>query len=151
MFSATFKRRIEKLARDILNDPIRIVQVSAGGVGGRGAGYINIDITWYINEQNRTNEIYLPTSSLPFPQGDAVGEANENVQQHVLVMKEPSMKWTWLTKNIVKFTSVGSVLIFVTKKLNSEELAENLKKQDVALELLHGDMHQVDRNNVIAR
>ena len=27
LFSATFKRRIEKLARDILNDPIRIVQV----------------------------------------------------------------------------------------------------------------------------
>ena len=66
-------------------------------------------------------------------------------------MKEPSMKWQWLTKNIVKFTSIGSVLIFVTKKINSEELAENLKKQDVVLELLHGDMHQVDRNNVIAR
>ena len=61
------------------------------------------------------------------------------------------MKWQWLTKNIVKFTSIGSVLIFVTKKVNSEELAENLKKQDVVLELLHGDMHQVDRNNVIAR
>ena len=60
------------------------------------------------------------------------------------------MKWQWLTKNIVKFTSIGSVLIFVTKKVNSEELAENLKKQDVVLELLHGDMHQVDRNNVIA-
>lgn len=109
LFSATFKRRIEKLARDILNDPIRIVQ------------------------------------------GDAIGEANENVAQHVFVMKEPSMKWQWLTKNIVKFTSIGSVLIFVTKKINSEELAENLKKQDVVLELLHGDMHQVDRNNVIAR
>jgi len=109
LFSATFKRRIEKLARDILNDPIRIVQ------------------------------------------GDAIGEANENVAQHVLVIKEPSMKWQWLTKNIVKFTSIGSVLIFVTKKVNSEELAENLKKQDVVLELLHGDMHQVDRNHVIAR
>lgn len=109
LFSATFKRRIEKLARDILTDPVRIVQ------------------------------------------GDAVGEANENVQQHMLVMKEPYLKWQWLTKNIVKFTSTGSVLIFVTKKQNSEELAENLKKHDIVLELLHGDMHQVDRNNVIAR
>jgi ATP-dependent RNA helicase DDX42 len=27
LFSATFKKRVEKLARDILVDPIRIVQV----------------------------------------------------------------------------------------------------------------------------
>jgi len=27
LFSATFKKRIEKLARDVLSDPIRIVQV----------------------------------------------------------------------------------------------------------------------------
>ena len=27
MFSATFKRRIERLARDVLTDPVRIVQV----------------------------------------------------------------------------------------------------------------------------
>ena len=27
LFSATFKKRIEKLARDVLTDPIRIVQV----------------------------------------------------------------------------------------------------------------------------
>lgn len=27
LFSATFKKRIEKLARDVLSDPVRIVQV----------------------------------------------------------------------------------------------------------------------------
>jgi ATP-dependent RNA helicase DDX42 len=30
LFSATFKKRIEKLARDVLNDPIRIVQGDVG-------------------------------------------------------------------------------------------------------------------------
>jgi superfamily II DNA/RNA helicase len=29
LFSATFKKRIEQLARDVLSDPIRIVQVNA--------------------------------------------------------------------------------------------------------------------------
>ena len=31
LFSATFKKRIEKLARDILTDPVRIVQGDIGG------------------------------------------------------------------------------------------------------------------------
>ena len=36
-------------------------------------------------------------------------------------------KWNWLTKSLVQFMSRGTVLIFVTKKQNSEELAHNLK------------------------
>ena len=32
MFSATFKKKIEQLARDILNDPIRLSQGDAGQV-----------------------------------------------------------------------------------------------------------------------
>ena len=34
LFSATFKKRVEKLARDVLTDPVRIVQVSPGGSEG---------------------------------------------------------------------------------------------------------------------
>lgn len=73
LFSATFKKKIEKLARDILTDPIRIVQ------------------------------------------GD-VGEANTDVTQIMLVMPQ-SDKCQWLLNNIVQFTSNGSILIFVTKKV----------------------------------
>lgn len=73
LFSATFKKKIEKLARDILSDPIRIVQ------------------------------------------GD-VGEANTDVTQIMLVMPQ-SDKCQWLLDNIVQFTSTGSILIFVTKKV----------------------------------
>ena len=32
LFSATFRKRIERLARDILNDPVRIVQGDIGEV-----------------------------------------------------------------------------------------------------------------------
>lgn len=109
MFSATFKRKVERLARDVLTDPIKVVQ------------------------------------------GD-VGEANEDVTQIVLVMPSIPLtsKWNWLTTHLVEFTSVGSVLIFVTKKANAEELANNLKAHDHNVGLLHGDMEQNDRTKVIA-
>ncbi|KAH0552279.1 ATP-dependent RNA helicase DDX42 [Cotesia glomerata] len=107
MFSATFKKRIEKLARDVLTDPVKIVH------------------------------------------GD-VGEANTDVTQHVIVFNNnPTGKWTWLLQNIVEFLSAGSLLIFVTKKLNAEELSNNLKLKEYEVMLLHGDMDQIERNKVI--
>lgn len=59
-------------------------------------------------------------------------------------------KWGWLTRRLVEFTSSGSVLIFVTKKANCEELATNLTQEGHSLGLLHGDMDQSERNKVIA-
>ncbi|XP_041634393.1 ATP-dependent RNA helicase DDX42 isoform X1 [Cheilinus undulatus] len=106
LFSATFRKKIERLARDILVDPIRVVQ------------------------------------------GD-IGEANEDVTQVVELLPLGSDKWPWLTKRLVEFTSAGSVLIFVTKKANCEELATNLNQEGYSLGLLHGDMDQSERNKVI--
>ncbi|XP_071949373.1 ATP-dependent RNA helicase DDX42-like [Antedon mediterranea] len=106
LFSATFRKRIERLARDILTDPVRVVQ------------------------------------------GD-VGEANQDVEQIVKLLQEDYQKWKWLTSRLVSFMTVGSVLIFVTKKVNAEELATNLGKQDFIVGLLHGDMDQSSRNKVI--
>ncbi|NXN28397.1 DDX42 helicase, partial [Nycticryphes semicollaris] len=107
LFSATFRKKIEKLARDILIDPIRVVQ------------------------------------------GD-IGEANEDVTQIVEIFPSGPSKWNWLTRRLVEFTSSGSVLLFVTKKANAEELANNLKQEDHSLGLLHGDMDQSERNKVIS-
>ncbi|NXJ71521.1 DDX42 helicase, partial [Rostratula benghalensis] len=107
LFSATFRKKIEKLARDILIDPIRVVQ------------------------------------------GD-IGEANEDVTQIVEIFPSGPSKWNWLTRRLVEFTSSGSVLLFVTKKVNAEELANNLKQEDHSLGLLHGDMDQSERNKVIS-
>lgn len=39
--------------------------------------------------------------------------------------------------------------MFVTKKANAEELANNLKQEGHNLGLLHGDMDQSERNKVI--
>ncbi|UYV76276.1 DDX42, partial [Cordylochernes scorpioides] len=86
MFSATFKRKVERLARDAMQDPVRVVQ----GV---------------------------------------LGEANQDVTQHMVVIN-PQLKMTWLLSHLVDFTSQGSVLLFVTKKVNSEEMANQLKLND---------------------
>ncbi|KAF3699853.1 ATP-dependent RNA helicase DDX42 [Channa argus] len=107
LFSATFRKKIERLARDILVDPIRVVQ------------------------------------------GD-IGEANEDVTQVVEMLTSGTDKWGWLTRRLVEFTSSGSVLIFVTKKANCEELATNLMQEGYSLGLLHGDMDQSERNKVIS-
>lgn len=108
MFSATFKKRIEKLARDVLSDPIRIVQ-------------------------------------------GEIGDANTDITQTVHVFASgTTQKWDWLMEHLVELTSAGSVLIFVTKKANSQELAVNMEAQsNYKPLLLHGDMSQHDRNAVI--
>ncbi|XP_072926894.1 ATP-dependent RNA helicase DDX42 isoform X2 [Hemitrygon akajei] len=107
LFSATFRKKIERLARDILTDPIRVVQ------------------------------------------GD-IGEANEDVTQIVEILTSGPDKWVWLTRRLVELTSRGSVLIFVTKKANSDELAANLNQEGYSVGLLHGDMDQSERNKVIS-
>lgn len=68
----------------------------------------------------------------------------------VELLPSASDKWGWLSRRLVDFTSSGSVLIFVTKKANCEELASNLTQEGHSLGLLHGDMDQSQRNKVIA-
>ncbi|WKY01721.1 hypothetical protein Q1695_015601 [Nippostrongylus brasiliensis] len=103
MFSATFKHKVERLARDALRDPVRIVQ-------------------------------------------GEVGEANADVIQTVEVLPRQDTKWVWLTERLVNFGTMGKVLIFVTKKVNAEDLAKKLRGRDFDLVLLHGDMLQHERN-----
>ena len=106
LFSATFKKKIERLARDVLVDPVKIVQGS-------------------------------------------VGEASEDVTQVVKLMEMGGHKWQWLISKLVEFTTIGSVLIFVTKKDNSEELAKNLQLKDFQCKVIHGDLFQHERNEII--
>lgn len=108
LFSATFKKRIEKLARDVLTDPIRIVQ------------------------------------------GD-IGEANQDITQYAIVFSNPNHKWNWLLSKLVELLSEGTILIFVTKKLDAEQLAESLKLKEYPCLLLHGDIEQAERNKRITQ
>ncbi|KAL4002161.1 DEAD/DEAH box helicase family protein [Acanthocheilonema viteae] len=103
MFSATFKSKVEKLAREALTDPVRIVQ-------------------------------------------GEVGEANSDIIQTIEVLENTDGKWQWLLNHLVKFSSMGKVLIFVTKKINAEDVANRLRAKDFKPILLHGDMLQAERN-----
>lgn len=42
-------------------------------------------------------------------------------------MKDEHEKWEWLKQRLVEFTAWGSVLVFVTRKANSEEVATSLR------------------------
>uniref|UniRef100_A0A182Q0C3 ATP-dependent RNA helicase DDX42 n=1 Tax=Anopheles farauti TaxID=69004 RepID=A0A182Q0C3_9DIPT len=108
LFSATFKKRVEKLARDVLTDPVRIIH------------------------------------------GD-LGEANADVTQRIILLPAVQNKWTWLMANLVQMLSEGSVLIFVTKKADAEQVASSLRLKENDVVLLHGDMDQSERNSVITR
>ncbi|CAG9763227.1 unnamed protein product [Ceutorhynchus assimilis] len=106
LFSATFKKKIERLAKDALDDPIRISQ----GV---------------------------------------TGQANEDVTQYALLLPSQESKRSWLFNKLVELLSAGSVLIFVTKKLDAEQVAKDLLIKEFDCLLLHGDMEQAERNKVI--
>ncbi|VVD01128.1 unnamed protein product [Leptidea sinapis] len=67
------------------------------------------------------------------------------------IFNKPEEKWSWLLQNLVEFLSAGSVLIFVTKKLEAEQTAANLGVQQYDALLLHGDMDQADRNQTLTR
>ncbi|KAI1731777.1 DEAD/DEAH box helicase domain-containing protein [Ditylenchus destructor] len=106
MFSATMKKKLEKLALHALDSPIKII---CGDLGG-----FNADVF---------QRFYVCT----------------NVQE----------KWNWIYNNIIQFSSAGKVLVFVTKKIDAEDVAKKLKQRDIDVVLLHGDMFQTERNEQI--
>ncbi|KAL7075369.1 hypothetical protein ACQ4LE_005354 [Meloidogyne hapla] len=79
------------------------------------------------------------------------GDIGENtlVQQQIIVLYNQEMKYEWLFRNIVNFITMGKVLIFVTKKADAEDVSKKLALRDLETVLLHGDMHQQERNERI--
>uniref|UniRef100_A0A915LS29 RNA helicase n=1 Tax=Meloidogyne javanica TaxID=6303 RepID=A0A915LS29_MELJA len=79
------------------------------------------------------------------------GDIGENtcVQQQIIVLSNQEMKYEWLFRNIVNFITMGKVLIFVTKKADAEDVSKKLALRDLETVLLHGDMHQQERNERI--
>ena len=81
-------------------------------------------------------------------QGDA-GQVNKDVKQTVHIMAQDD-KIKWLLGHIVALTSKGSVLVFVTRKADSVVVHEECKKHGFKTKVIHGDMHQAERNDVIS-
>ena len=106
MFSATFPKNIENLAKKILNKPVEIVV----GQRGKTAG---------------------------------------NIEQIVEVRSEET-KFLRLLEILGEWSDKGSILIFVDKQVDADNLFKELLKFGYFPLLLHGGQDQVDRDGTIS-
>lgn len=106
MFSATFPRSIEQLAKSILKTPVEVV------VGNRG-------------------------------------QACASVEQKVVVLEEEDAKLWKLIELLGEWYEQGSILIFVEKQLEADDLFKELFKIGYKALVLHGGMDQEDREFTI--
>lgn len=109
LFSATFKKRLEELAADVLVRPVRI------SVGNKG------------------------------------GQANERIVQIVEVFEAPELKYAWLIRTLPRLVDDGAVLVFVSHKKDAARLADDLKRNHVRADCLHGDMPGPARKDSLER
>ncbi len=105
MFSATFPKKMEDLARSVLKKPIEIA------VGGRST-------------------------------------VCKEVQQHIIVIEEES-KYLKLLELLGYYQEKGSVIIFVDKQEDADELVKNLLKNSYPCMALHGGVDQCDRESIM--
>lgn len=76
-------------------------------------------------------------------------QVNEDVIQIVEIFYFGFSKWNWFIRRLVEFIFLGSVFLFVIKKVNVEELVNNFKQEGYNFGLFYGDMDQSERNKVI--
>lgn len=141
MFSATFKKKVERLARVALTDPIRIVQ---GDVGEA-----NEDVIQCV--------LILPNQAAKFTW----------LTGHIVQFLSAGSLLVFVTKKVScysKFIRNEQVTLrpfsngaprkrhpFSYSQINAEELSNSLKLKEFDVLLLHGDMDQVERNKVITQ
>ena len=78
------------------------------------------------------------------------GDANEDVTQVVEVLETADHKWGWLLGRLDHFQRQGTVLIFVSTRAASEDLAAKLSRQTgQRVEAIHGDRTQGERQEVL--
>ena len=107
LFSATFKPALERLARDVLTEPLRLT------IGN-------------------------------------VGDANEDVTQVIEVLPSDDAKWGWLAQRLEHFLAQGTLLIFVSTRASTEDLARSLTRHTGhRIEAIHGDRSQAERQEVL--
>ncbi|CAF0721530.1 unnamed protein product [Brachionus calyciflorus] len=105
MFSATFPKKMEDLARKALHKPIEVA------IGGRSV-------------------------------------VCKDVEQHVVVIDEDK-KYFKLLELLGLYQEKGSVIVFVDKQEDADELCKNLLKNSYSCMALHGGVDQDDRESIM--
>jgi ATP-dependent RNA helicase DDX42 len=73
----------------------------------------------------------------------------------VEVLDVPTQRWQWLSSNIDEFVADGKVLVFVSSKADTEDVAKQLtlyfiaRQLDIGVAFIHGDKDQTERMNII--
>ena len=86
--------------------------------------------------------------------GDGPGQVNKSICQMVRICDSFQSKLAFVNQNYVGWTSAGGLLIFVTKKEESEKVGKMLKERHERgnrpeIGIMHGDMTQFVRNEVL--
>lgn len=136
LFSATFKKRVEKLARDVLTDPVRIVQ---GDVGEANTDVTQHVVMFHSNPSAKWS--WLLHHIVEFL---SAGSLLIFVTKKVI---ETTSSYQFLFTNCLEADSHRLFIFFI--QLNAEEVSNNLRLKEFDVLLLHGDMDQTERNKVI--
>jgi ATP-dependent RNA helicase DDX42 len=88
---------------------------------------------------------------------DTIGKSNPDIQQVVEIFQDENQKLSWLYSHADEFIAEGKVLVFVSSKIGTETIAENLRNYflqrqlAVGIECLHGDKDQNERTAAIKK
>ena len=78
------------------------------------------------------------------------GDANEDVTQLVEVLPTEELKWPWLAARLEHFLQQGTVLVFVSTRLQADGLAALLQAHmGRAVVAIHGEKSQAERQETL--
>mmetsp|Transcript_11890 Transcript_11890/g.22262 ORF Transcript_11890/g.22262 Transcript_11890/m.22262 type:complete len:690 (-) Transcript_11890:8114-10183(-) len=78
------------------------------------------------------------------------GSSSEHVDQQIMVLPSNEAKLVWLNEMLPILTSVGKTIIFVASRADCDAVTKEISGKGVAVDCIHGDKHQIDRNAAIA-
>ena len=78
-----------------------------------------------------------------------IGAANIDVKQIPVILPSEEQKWIWLLSNIQNLLLEGNILIFVSQKIQTETIANNLTSAGFPSASLHGDKSQQERQKIM--
>lgn len=135
LFSATWPKEIQRLAHDFLK--VDTVQINVGDVDSLVA---NKDITQHIHMIGESEKL----SKLEELLKEMVGDSNPNADVDDVGTDKPKPNYN---PNVGK--EHPKVIVFVSRKVSCDELANRLWADGFAVDSLHGDRAQWERTKVM--
>ncbi len=79
-----------------------------------------------------------------------VREKHQNIQQQIILADDNKHKYQLLAWLLVN-ESFNKALVFVNKRISTEQLGTDLRNQGIRTGYLHGELQQIQRNQVIKK